>query len=109
LVIFSVKCLLELRPDDIIYNPLPLYHATGGIMGIGPALVFGNPVAFRTKFSASAYWNDCIKYKCTVRDQKMTITTAVMLLIAIFIIIIIVIIVIIIIITPQFKIQNQLF
>ncbi|XP_023713296.2 long-chain fatty acid transport protein 4-like, partial [Cryptotermes secundus] len=66
LVIFSAKCLLQLNPDDIIYNPLPLYHTSGGMIGIGPALVFGNPVALRTKFSASAYWNDCIKYKCTV-------------------------------------------
>jgi acyl-CoA synthetase (AMP-forming)/AMP-acid ligase II len=102
----SVKCLLQLHPDDIIYNPLPLYHTTGGIIGIGPALAFGNPVALRTKFSASAYWKDCIKYKCTVRHRKITITLAVMLLAVIFIIIIIVIIVIIfimLIIIPQFK------
>jgi acyl-CoA synthetase (AMP-forming)/AMP-acid ligase II len=104
----ATKYLLQLHPDDIIYNPLPQYHTTGGIIGIGPALGFGNPVALRTKFSASAYWNDCIKYKCTVRDHKITTTPTVMLLVVTVGIIIIVTIVIIIIITPQFEIQNQL-
>jgi solute carrier family 27 fatty acid transporter 1/4 len=63
--------MLVLRPDDIMYNPLPLYHATGGVLGTGPALVYGTPIVLRTKFSASAYWKDCIKYNCTVRDQKI--------------------------------------
>jgi hypothetical protein len=65
-----------MRPNDIIYNPLPLYHSTGGILGTGPPLVLGNPVVLRTKFSASAYWKDCIKYNCTVRDQRKTAAKA---------------------------------
>jgi solute carrier family 27 fatty acid transporter 1/4 len=76
----SAKFLLQLYPDDVIYNPLPLYHTTGGIIGIGPTLAFGNPVALRTKFSASAYWSDCVKYKCTVRYQKITIAPTIILL-----------------------------
>jgi solute carrier family 27 fatty acid transporter 1/4 len=45
------------------------------VLGTGLALVFGIPVVLRKKFSASAYWNDCIKYKCTVRNQATTATT----------------------------------
>lgn len=71
----AVKHLLAICPDDIIYNPLPLYHSAGGVVGTGPPLVFGNSVVIRSKFSASAYWKDCIKYNCTVRDQRLTVAT----------------------------------
>lgn len=58
--------LAQLRQDDIIYNPLPMYHASGGAFGVAPALVLGIPVVLKKKFSASAYFSDCLKYKCTV-------------------------------------------
>lgn len=58
--------MLGLRQDDIIYDPLPLYHSAGGIIGAGQAILRGVPVALRTKFSASNYWRDCQKYGCTV-------------------------------------------
>ncbi|KAI3352950.1 hypothetical protein L3Q82_019517, partial [Scortum barcoo] len=35
--------------DDVIYNCLPLYHS-----------------AVRRKFSASQFWDDCVKHNCTV-------------------------------------------
>lgn len=52
--------------SDRIYTPLPLYHTAGGIMAIGQALLHGNTIVIKKKFSASAYFNDCLKYKCTV-------------------------------------------
>ena len=58
--------LANLRKDDVIYNALPMYHASGGAFGVAPALVLGIPVVIRKKFSASAYFSDCLKYKCTV-------------------------------------------
>ncbi|KAK3917028.1 Long-chain fatty acid transport protein 4 [Frankliniella fusca] len=57
---------LRLRQSDVIYNPLPLYHTTGGNVGIGCALIAGITVVIRSKFSASAYFTDCAKYGCTV-------------------------------------------
>ncbi|XP_011494911.1 PREDICTED: long-chain fatty acid transport protein 4-like [Ceratosolen solmsi marchali] len=51
---------------DIIYNPIPLYHMSGGIVGTGCALIKGIPSVLRTKFSVTAYWTDCIKYNCTI-------------------------------------------
>lgn len=55
-----------LRPDDIMYNCLPLYHSAGNIMGLGQCLLFGLTVVIRRKFSASRFWDDCVKHNCTV-------------------------------------------
>ncbi|XP_069570656.1 long-chain fatty acid transport protein 1-like [Brachyistius frenatus] len=55
-----------LRRDDIIYNCLPLYHSAGTIMGLGQCLLFGSTIVIRKKFSASRFWDDCVKHKCTV-------------------------------------------
>ncbi|VVD02060.1 unnamed protein product [Leptidea sinapis] len=48
-----------------MYNPLPLYHTAGGLVGTAAALVDGIPSVLRAKFSATNYWTDCIKYECT--------------------------------------------
>lgn len=55
-----------LRNSDRLYTPLPLYHTAGGVMAVGQALLFGHTTVIRKKFSASAYFSDCLKYKCTV-------------------------------------------
>uniref|UniRef100_A0A3Q1JU74 long-chain-fatty-acid--CoA ligase n=1 Tax=Anabas testudineus TaxID=64144 RepID=A0A3Q1JU74_ANATE len=56
----------RMRSDDIIYDCLPLYHSAGNIMGVGQCLVHGLTVVVKKKFSASRFWEDCIKYHCTV-------------------------------------------
>uniref|UniRef100_G1TQ11 Arachidonate--CoA ligase n=1 Tax=Oryctolagus cuniculus TaxID=9986 RepID=G1TQ11_RABIT len=56
----------RMRPDDIIYDCLPLYHSAGNIVGIGQCLIHGMTVVIRKKFSASRFWDDCIKYNCTI-------------------------------------------
>uniref|UniRef100_A0A3B1K8F5 Very long-chain fatty acid transport protein n=1 Tax=Astyanax mexicanus TaxID=7994 RepID=A0A3B1K8F5_ASTMX len=56
----------KLRPDDVIYTCLPLYHSAGNIMGVGQCLVHGLTVVIRRKFSASRFWDDCVRYNCTV-------------------------------------------
>ncbi|CAJ1053200.1 long-chain fatty acid transport protein 1-like [Xyrichtys novacula] len=55
-----------LQNDDIMYNCLPLYHSAGTIMGVGQCLLFGLTVVIRRKFSASRFWEDCVKHNCTV-------------------------------------------
>ena len=52
--------------DDVVYVTLPLYHTNGGVLGVGQMLFRGCTVVLRRKFSASNFWPDCIKYKCTV-------------------------------------------
>ncbi|WP_298163615.1 long-chain-acyl-CoA synthetase [Brevundimonas sp.] len=48
----------ESTPTDRILNVLPLYHSTGGLVGVGPALLNGGRLILRRKFSASSFWND---------------------------------------------------
>lgn len=43
---------------DVTFNVLPLYHSTGGLVGIGPALLNGGKLVIRKRFSANAFWGD---------------------------------------------------
>nr|XP_033780203.1 long-chain fatty acid transport protein 1 [Geotrypetes seraphini] len=56
----------RMHQDDILYTSLPLYHSAGNIMGVGQCLLYGLTVVIRKKFSASRFWDDCVKYNCTV-------------------------------------------
>ncbi|XP_072936406.1 long-chain fatty acid transport protein 4-like [Epargyreus clarus] len=66
LVVVATVHMLGLRSSDVMYNPLPLYHTAGGVVGTGAALVDGIPSVLRVKFSVSNYWTDCINHGCTV-------------------------------------------
>lgn len=35
-------------------------------MGVGQCLIHGMTIVIKKKFSASKFWEDCIKYNCTV-------------------------------------------
>lgn len=63
---YGIKCFLQVRDNDILYNTLPLYHSAGGILGIGQTLLGGSTCVIRKKFSASRFWDDCVEYNCTV-------------------------------------------
>uniref|UniRef100_A0A8C0X2J8 Arachidonate--CoA ligase n=1 Tax=Castor canadensis TaxID=51338 RepID=A0A8C0X2J8_CASCN len=56
----------SMREADVLYDCLPLYHSAGNIMGVGQCIIYGLTVILRKKFSASRFWDDCIKYNCTV-------------------------------------------
>ncbi|XP_015687588.1 long-chain fatty acid transport protein 4 [Protobothrops mucrosquamatus] len=56
----------RMTPDDVVYDSLPLYHTAGNIVGIGQCLLHGMTVVIRRKFSASQFWDDCVKYNCTI-------------------------------------------
>jgi len=53
-------------PEDRVYITLPLYHATGGLCGMGAALLNGGSVALRPRFSASQFWPDVTAEGCTM-------------------------------------------
>ncbi len=53
------------RPDDIMFITLPIYHGNGNVFGIGSALVNGTTVVLRKKFSATNFWRECIEFNCT--------------------------------------------
>jgi fatty-acyl-CoA synthase len=54
------------RADDIIYCALPLYHATGGLCGVGSAWLNGGTVVLRRRFSVSHFWDDIADHDCTM-------------------------------------------
>lgn len=45
-------------PTDRVYDCLPLYHSTGGLVGVGAALLNGGRLIIRKKFSATNFWPD---------------------------------------------------
>ncbi|NNC38142.1 MAG: long-chain-acyl-CoA synthetase, partial [Hyphomonadaceae bacterium] len=53
-------------PEDRIIMVLPLYHATGGLCGVGIALSNGGAVIVRSKFSVSSFWDEAVEYKATM-------------------------------------------
>lgn len=57
--------LCNLNKTHRIYNSLPLYHASAGMIGVGTAIRYGPSMVIRKKFSVRNFIPDCIKYKCT--------------------------------------------
>jgi fatty-acyl-CoA synthase len=51
---------------DRVYCPLPLYHGTGGICGVGICLNTGAALVLRRKFSATGFWDDIVDNQCTI-------------------------------------------
>lgn len=64
----GMLCLVGITGDDILYEPLPLYHTAGGNIGVGMTLCDSVTVALRRKFSVTNYFPDCKKYNCTVKN-----------------------------------------
>lgn len=60
---FIAPC--RITPKDKVYITLPLYHGTGGLCGIGIALMTGATAVVRRKFSASAFWDDAVAEQAT--------------------------------------------
>lgn len=51
---------------DRMMMVLPLYHATGGLCGVGCALSYGGALIIRPRFSASAFWPEALKFGATL-------------------------------------------
>lgn len=51
---------------DRMYDCLPMYHSTGGVVAIGALLVNGGSVVIRPTFSASRFWDDIASNECTM-------------------------------------------
>ncbi|KAL1500891.1 hypothetical protein ABEB36_006311 [Hypothenemus hampei] len=64
-IVGAMHWLCDFRCSDRFYCPLPLYHTAGGCMSMGQMLLYGSSIVIRKKFSASAYFPECRKYKCT--------------------------------------------
>ena len=49
-----------------MYDCLPMYHTAGGVVAIGSVLLNGGSVVIREKFSAREFWDDVVRYDCTL-------------------------------------------
>lgn len=58
--------LMDARPNDRMYDCLPMYHSTGGILATGAILVSGGSIVIRDSFSARQFWNDIVRWDCTL-------------------------------------------
>jgi fatty-acyl-CoA synthase len=58
--------LMDARPDDRLYDCLPMYHSVGGVVATGAMLASGGSVLLRERFSASRFWDDVVEQDCTV-------------------------------------------
>jgi fatty-acyl-CoA synthase len=54
----TTKALVRIKPADRLYITLPLYHITGGGLGLVGALSVGATIIMRRKFSATEFWDD---------------------------------------------------
>lgn len=58
--------VVRAKPRDRMMMVLPLYHATGGLCGVGCALAFGGALIVRRKFSATKFWEDSVEHGATL-------------------------------------------
>jgi fatty-acyl-CoA synthase len=58
--------MMGAESTDRMYDCLPMYHSVGGVQVPGAILVAGGTLVLREKFSASQFWNDIVRWDCTV-------------------------------------------
>jgi fatty-acyl-CoA synthase len=58
--------VMDTRATDRMYNCLPMYHSAGGILATGAPLLKGGSVVIREKFSAREFWDDIVRFDCTL-------------------------------------------
>ncbi len=58
--------LTDAKPDDRLYNCLPVYHSVGGVVAPCSMLFAGASVALADKFSATNFWSDLVRFDCTL-------------------------------------------
>ncbi|QHC20923.1 AMP-binding protein [Streptomyces sp. GS7] len=61
----SLVRYFAVRPDDVHYLCMPMFHGNAVIAGWAPALAGGAAVALRRRFSASAFLPDVRRYEAT--------------------------------------------
>jgi len=58
--------LLDVGPADRLYDCLPMYHSVGGVVATGALVVRGGSVVIARKFSAGRFWDDVVRWDCTL-------------------------------------------
>jgi carnitine-CoA ligase len=62
----EVVCeIADYGEGDCLYNALPLFHGNAQVLSAVPALLSGAKMVLKERFSASQFWDDIKRYKCT--------------------------------------------
>jgi len=69
----EVNVVCQMKPGDVIYSPLPLFHSMALRRGVLAAIVGGGECVLRDRFSASSYWDDVRRYRATIGHSVFTI------------------------------------
>ena len=59
---------LELRSDDVLYCPFPMFHIDATVMTVVPAMLLGTTAVIGDRFSASGFWDEIRRSGATVFD-----------------------------------------
>ena len=58
--------IMDARPEDRLYDCLPMYHSIGGVVAVGSMLAAGGTVIVRRGFAADRFWQDVSECGATI-------------------------------------------
>src|SRR5579871_1912761 len=58
--------LMEAKPEDRLYDCLPLFHSVGGIVAPCSMLFAGASAVLAEKFSTQSFWKEIVRFDCTI-------------------------------------------
>jgi fatty-acyl-CoA synthase len=65
-MVHGFSAAMDARQTDRMYQCLPMYHSTGGVLATGAVLTVGGSCYIRERFSASDFWSDIVRQQCTL-------------------------------------------
>ena len=65
-MIHGFSAAMNATSADRMYQCLPMYHSTGGILATGAVPSVGGSCVIRERFSASEFWGDIVRQSCTL-------------------------------------------
>jgi fatty-acyl-CoA synthase len=57
---------MNAKASDRMYQCLPMYHSNGGVLAPGAVLTVGGSCFIRDRFSATDFWTDIVRRRCTL-------------------------------------------
>jgi fatty-acyl-CoA synthase len=65
-MVHGFSAAMNAQETDRMYQCLPMYHSTGGILAPGAVLSVGGSCVIRERFSVSDFWPEIIRRECTM-------------------------------------------
>ena len=65
-MMYGFSAVMNAKASDRMYQCLPMYHSTGGVLATGAVLTVGGSCFIRERFSAGDFWTDIVRQQCTM-------------------------------------------